>query len=226
MVGRKSVCLRRLAGGRRREIVRFGRFLSNPRVTVERLIEGWGVQTAPVLCGGVRGAPCAGAPGHQRVQLPHPCPRAGGERRRGGAAWARSARASAGAFCCMRCWRWTRTPTAVWGWCRATSGPGRSRFWRLVVVASATLILCSCRQGAALRDCATCGPATAYPGSFTGAMGSLPALARFTLSTRQGRPSRPWHPLPSAAQYPTATPSLRGSVAPRSVPFFRSMRIP
>jgi len=51
MVGRKSVCLRRLAGGRRREIVRFGRFLSNPRVTVDRLIEGWGVQTAPACAG-------------------------------------------------------------------------------------------------------------------------------------------------------------------------------
>jgi hypothetical protein len=51
MVGRKSVCLRRLAGGRRREIVRFGRFLSNPRVTVDRLIEGWGVQTATACAG-------------------------------------------------------------------------------------------------------------------------------------------------------------------------------
>jgi hypothetical protein len=40
-----------LAGGRRREIVRFGRFLSNPRVTVERLIEGWGVQTATACAG-------------------------------------------------------------------------------------------------------------------------------------------------------------------------------
>ena len=51
MVGRKSVCLRRLAGGRRREIVRFGRLLSNPRVTVERLIEGWGEQTASACAG-------------------------------------------------------------------------------------------------------------------------------------------------------------------------------
>jgi hypothetical protein len=51
MVGRESVCLRRLAGGRRREIVRFGRFLSNPRVTVERLVEGWGVQTATACAG-------------------------------------------------------------------------------------------------------------------------------------------------------------------------------
>ena len=51
MVGRKSVCLRRLAGGRRREIVRLGRFLANPRVTVERLIEGWGARTAPACTG-------------------------------------------------------------------------------------------------------------------------------------------------------------------------------
>jgi hypothetical protein len=51
MVGRKSVCLRRLAGGRRREIVRFGRFLANSRVTVEGLIEGWGVQTARACAG-------------------------------------------------------------------------------------------------------------------------------------------------------------------------------
>ena len=51
MVGRKSVCLRRLAGGRRREIVRFGRFLANPRVTVASLIAGWGEQTA-LACAG------------------------------------------------------------------------------------------------------------------------------------------------------------------------------
>jgi len=51
MVARKSVCLRRLAGGRRREIVRFGRFLANSRVTVERLIEGWGEQTATACAG-------------------------------------------------------------------------------------------------------------------------------------------------------------------------------
>ena len=51
MVQRKSVCLRRLAGGRRREIVRFWRFLGNARVTVERLIEGWGAQTAMACAG-------------------------------------------------------------------------------------------------------------------------------------------------------------------------------
>ncbi len=51
MVGRKSVCLRRLAGGQRREIVRFGRFLSNRRVTVEGLVEGWGEPTATACAG-------------------------------------------------------------------------------------------------------------------------------------------------------------------------------
>lgn len=51
MVRRKSVCLRRLAGGQRSAIMRFGRFLANPRVTVERLIEGWSGQTAPACAG-------------------------------------------------------------------------------------------------------------------------------------------------------------------------------
>lgn len=41
MVGRQSVCLRRLAGGSRGGIVGFGRFLSNPKVTSEAVIEGW-----------------------------------------------------------------------------------------------------------------------------------------------------------------------------------------
>jgi hypothetical protein len=41
MVGRQSVCLRRLAGGARGGIVGFGRFISNPKVTTEAVIEGW-----------------------------------------------------------------------------------------------------------------------------------------------------------------------------------------
>jgi hypothetical protein len=41
MVARQSVCLRRLAGGSRGGIVGFGRFLANPRVTTEAVIEGW-----------------------------------------------------------------------------------------------------------------------------------------------------------------------------------------
>lgn len=40
MVAREQVCLRQLGGGRAGE-VRFGRFLANPKVTLERLIEGW-----------------------------------------------------------------------------------------------------------------------------------------------------------------------------------------
>jgi len=51
MVARASVCLRRLAGGERDGIVGFGRFLANPRVTVEALIEGWG-HGASAACAG------------------------------------------------------------------------------------------------------------------------------------------------------------------------------
>jgi hypothetical protein len=51
MVRRRSVCLRRLAQGRRREVVAYHRFLSNPQVSVERLIEAWGEPTS-VMCAG------------------------------------------------------------------------------------------------------------------------------------------------------------------------------
>jgi hypothetical protein len=51
MAARGSSCLRRLSGGQRRLIVGFGRFLGNPRVTVEKLIEGWGAQAA-LACAG------------------------------------------------------------------------------------------------------------------------------------------------------------------------------
>ncbi|MFI5025080.1 MAG: IS4 family transposase [Alphaproteobacteria bacterium] len=51
MVARKSVCLRRLAGGRRSEIVRYGRFLANPKVSVAALLDGWGEQTARAASG-------------------------------------------------------------------------------------------------------------------------------------------------------------------------------
>lgn len=46
MVARTSTCLRRLAGGRRSGIVGFSRFLANPRVTVDALIDGWGAELA------------------------------------------------------------------------------------------------------------------------------------------------------------------------------------
>src|SRR5712691_8896391 len=51
MVVRPSVCLRRLARGRRSQLVGFGRFLANRRVTVDRLIEGWSDQTAVAAAG-------------------------------------------------------------------------------------------------------------------------------------------------------------------------------
>jgi hypothetical protein len=51
IVDRQSVCLRRLAGGSRRGIIGFGRFLANGKVTASRLIEGWGAQTAEVCAG-------------------------------------------------------------------------------------------------------------------------------------------------------------------------------
>ncbi len=50
MVARASVCLRRL-GGRRSQEVRFGRFLSNDKVTLDRLIEGWSEQTGAAVAG-------------------------------------------------------------------------------------------------------------------------------------------------------------------------------
>jgi hypothetical protein len=51
MVVRKNVCLRRLSGGRRHLEVCFGRFLSNPKVTVEGVIESWSERTRPVARG-------------------------------------------------------------------------------------------------------------------------------------------------------------------------------
>jgi hypothetical protein len=46
MVVRASSCLRRAASGRRSEIVRFGRFLANEKVTLDALLAGWSEQTA------------------------------------------------------------------------------------------------------------------------------------------------------------------------------------
>src|SRR5258707_4104693 len=51
MVVRPSVCLRRLARGRRATQVGFGRFLANRNVTVDRLIEGWSDRTAAAVKG-------------------------------------------------------------------------------------------------------------------------------------------------------------------------------
>jgi len=51
MVLRSSVCVRRLGGGQRSQEMRFGRYLANDKVTVERLIEGWSEQTATAAAG-------------------------------------------------------------------------------------------------------------------------------------------------------------------------------
>jgi hypothetical protein len=51
MVARTSICLRRLAGGRRSGIVGFSRFLANPRVTVEALLDGWGAELSQGCAG-------------------------------------------------------------------------------------------------------------------------------------------------------------------------------
>jgi hypothetical protein len=46
MVAHATVGVRRLAGGCRAPLVRYGRFLANPNVTVAALLDGWGNQTA------------------------------------------------------------------------------------------------------------------------------------------------------------------------------------
>jgi hypothetical protein len=51
MVACASVCLRRAARGERAKIVRFGRFLANEKVTVARLLEGWGERTSAAVAG-------------------------------------------------------------------------------------------------------------------------------------------------------------------------------
>jgi Transposase DDE domain len=51
MVVRASSCMRRAADGQRSEIVRYGRFLANEKVTLEALLAGWGEQTAIAAAG-------------------------------------------------------------------------------------------------------------------------------------------------------------------------------
>jgi hypothetical protein len=50
MLCARSVCLRRIAGGVWRQQMRFWRFLANPRVRLEKLIEGWSEQTRVAVC--------------------------------------------------------------------------------------------------------------------------------------------------------------------------------
>ena len=48
---RATSCLRRAAGGGRAEIVRYGRFLANEKVTLQALLAGWSEPTAPAAAG-------------------------------------------------------------------------------------------------------------------------------------------------------------------------------
>ena len=52
MVRAGSTSLRRVADGKRRSEVQFNRFLANPKVTVERLVAGWGAATGAAIAGG------------------------------------------------------------------------------------------------------------------------------------------------------------------------------
>lgn len=51
MVVRASACLRRAADGCRAQVVRYGRFVANERVTLEALLAGWGEQTRIAAAG-------------------------------------------------------------------------------------------------------------------------------------------------------------------------------
>jgi hypothetical protein len=51
MVARSTSCVKRAAGGDRARIVRYGRFLSNEKVTLQALIEGWSEQTRIAAAG-------------------------------------------------------------------------------------------------------------------------------------------------------------------------------
>jgi hypothetical protein len=51
MVVHATSCLRQAADGCRSAIVRYGRFLANPKVTVQAVLAGWGEQTAVAVAG-------------------------------------------------------------------------------------------------------------------------------------------------------------------------------
>ncbi len=51
MVARASTCLRRAADGHRSQIVRYGRFVANRKVTLDALLAGWGEPTGLAAAG-------------------------------------------------------------------------------------------------------------------------------------------------------------------------------
>ena len=101
---RSSSCLRRAATGHRSEIVSYGRFLANEKVTVEALLTGWGEQTAVVAAGRHVLAIQDTSEIHFRTTA---------ERRRG---LGEIGKGIGAACCCMRCWRWMRITLPVWAW--------------------------------------------------------------------------------------------------------------
>jgi hypothetical protein len=110
MVARTSTCLRRLAGGRRSGIVGFSRFLANPRVTVEALLDGWGAE----LSQGCAGRHILAIQDTSEFNFTTTK-----ERSRGlgkiGKGWD-------AVFCCTRCWVLMPKRAAFWAWPRAGYG--------------------------------------------------------------------------------------------------------
>ena len=51
MLCTRSVCLRQMARGDWAAYMGYWRFVNNPQVTIDRLIEGWSRQTATVVSG-------------------------------------------------------------------------------------------------------------------------------------------------------------------------------
>ena len=117
MVARTSTCLRRLAGGRRSGIVGFSRFLANPRVTVEALLDGWGSMAG---ARSFRKAARAGIFWRSRT----PAKSFSRRPESAVAVWARSARVRDAVFCCTRCWVLMPKRAAFWAWPRAGCGHG------------------------------------------------------------------------------------------------------
>ena len=111
MVARTSICLRRLAGGRRSGIVGFSRFLANPRVTVEALLDGWGAEHTP-RCEG-RHVLAIQDGSDLDFKTTKARSRGLGEIGKG------SGRA---VFCGARCWVWVPRPVAFWAWPRVGYG--------------------------------------------------------------------------------------------------------
>ena len=112
MVARATVCMRQLAGGCRAQLVRYGRFLANPKVTVAARLDGWGEQTA----GAAAGRHVLAIQDTSAVHF-----RTAEARRRGlGGIGHGNSMACWG----MRCWRWMRPPAAALGW--PAGGCGRA----------------------------------------------------------------------------------------------------